>query len=105
MGLAACTSAPAEAPVQPTTTVSEQAAEECENPEVVDEFADGDPEMCYGVMVDEIAAARGLTLHVYEDGAGVLYDGNIEIATFPADTFMWDCHKYGNGICGEETCK
>lgn len=37
---------------------------------------------------------------IYEDGSGVQYDGNTEVRTFPADTFVWDCHTMGNRVCG-----
>lgn len=37
----------------------------------------------------------------YEDGSGVLYDGDQEVATYPAGTFPWDCHKDGNRVCGD----
>lgn len=37
---------------------------------------------------------------VYEDGSGVQYQGDTEVKTFPAGTFVWDCHRMGNRICG-----
>lgn len=39
-------------------------------------------------------------VEVYEDGSGVQYIRNREVATFPADTFVWDCRAMGNGVCG-----
>jgi hypothetical protein len=39
-------------------TISEEAAESCEDPAVVAEFADGDVERCYLIMLDEIGNAR-----------------------------------------------
>lgn len=36
----------------------------------------------------------------YEDGSGVQYDGDREVRTFPADTFVWDCATMGNRVCG-----
>lgn len=36
----------------------------------------------------------------YEDGSGVLYIGNQEVATYPADTFVWHCATMGNRVCG-----
>lgn len=41
------------------------------------------------------------TIDAYEDGSGVLYKGEQEIATFDSDFFLWDCTENGNGICGE----
>jgi hypothetical protein len=38
---------------------------------------------------------------IYEDGSGVQYEGDKEVKTFPADTFVWDCRRMGNRICGK----
>lgn len=37
---------------------------------------------------------------VYEDGSGVQYAGDTEVRTFPEGTFVWDCRRMGNRICG-----
>jgi hypothetical protein len=37
----------------------------------------------------------------YEDGSGVLYIGDTEVATYPADTFVWHCATMGNHVCGD----
>jgi hypothetical protein len=37
---------------------------------------------------------------IYEDGSGVQYQGDIEVKTFPEGTFVWDCHRMGNRVCG-----
>lgn len=62
-------------PVSSGTTVSEQAAEECEEEDVLDEFGHGSFSRCYGVVVWELADQRGLELVRFEDGSGLLLDG------------------------------
>lgn len=84
-------------------TVSEEAAEQCESPAVVAEFAHGNQDACYGVMVGEIAGARELGLVTYEDGSGTLYDHGVRVGGFPSDTFPWDCKTQGNRLCGPQT--
>lgn len=37
---------------------------------------------------------------VEEDGSGVQYIGDTEVATFPEGTFFWDCRVMGNRSCG-----
>lgn len=37
---------------------------------------------------------------VEEDGSGVQYIGDVEVATFPEGTFFWDCRIMGNKRCG-----
>lgn len=41
------------------------------------------------------------TVVIEEDGSGVQYIGDREVATFPEDTFVWDCHTMGNRTCGK----
>lgn len=41
-------------------------------------------------------------LVTYEDGSGVLYQGDKEIRTYPEDTFPWDCRTMGNKTCGAD---
>lgn len=38
---------------------------------------------------------------IYEDGSGVQYQGDSEVKTFPEGTFVWNCHRMGNRICGK----
>lgn len=40
------------------------------------------------------------SVDAYEDGSGVLYDGDTEIATYGEGFFPWDCTDNGNEICG-----
>lgn len=38
-------------------------------------------------------------VEVFEDGSGVQYVSDVEVRTFPADTFVWDCRSMGNLAC------
>ena len=85
----------------PTTT--EQAAEACEQPEIVDEFGHGSVDYCYMAMLDEIAPdGRTRKLDRHEDGSGMLFVDGVPNWFFDVGTFPWDCHTQGNRICGTE---
>lgn len=92
---------------EPTPT--EQAAEACEQPEIVAEFGHGSVDYCYDAYLDELNPdATPKHINVFEDGSGVLdyvvvnHDGSSDWheRTFPADTFTWDCATMGNHVCG-----
>lgn len=101
-------------------TDTEYVAEKCEESETLEEFGHGDFEACYWNLLEErimahhesnerqqVRSTAGdvrlvppISLERYEDGSGVLYEGDREVATFPEDTFTWDCHTQGNMKCG-----
>lgn len=51
-------------------------------------------------VLPEPAPAPYTGVDVFEDGSGVQYVEGREVATFPEDTFAWDCTVQGNRICG-----
>ena len=87
-------------------TPTEEAAEACEQPEIVAEFGHDNVDYCYEAYLDELQPGAPRKIEVFEDGSGVLQyvEGtDWHERTFPADTFTWDCSTMGNKVCGPET--